>query len=198
MSDAITLETLAGTAVTAVVPELARLRVEIFRDWPYLYRGDLDYERGYLAKYADLPDATIVVARVRGRIVGASTALPLARAEPAMQQPFIAAGHALTDWYYFGESVLEPAYRGRGVGVSFFTARESRAAVLGYRKTTFCAVERPERHRLRPRGYVPLDAFWTKRGYTRRPELMSRFNWQDIDQNAETPHKMIFWTRTPA
>ena len=74
MSDSVALETLAGTAVTAVVPELAKLRVEIFRDWPYLYRGDLDYERGYLAKYADLPDATIVVARVRGRVIGASTA----------------------------------------------------------------------------------------------------------------------------
>lgn len=198
MSDAIALETLAGAAVISVVSELARLRVEIFRDWPYLYSGNLEYERNYLAKYADLPDATIVVARVRGRVIGASTALPLARAEPAMQQPFTAAGHVLTDWYYFGESVLEPAYRGRGVGVSFFNAREARAAVLGYHQTTFCAVERPERHRLRPRKYVPLDAFWTKRGYTKRPELMGRFNWQDIDQNAETPHKMIFWTKTLA
>lgn len=198
MSDAVAIETLAGGAVMAVVPELARLRVEIFRDWPYLYRGDLDYERGYLGKYADLPDATIVVARVRGRVIGASTALPLARAEPAMQLPFLATGQALTDWYYFGESVLDPAYRGRGIGVKFFAEREARAAVLGYRQTTFCAVERPPRHRLRPRGYVPLDAFWTKRGYVRHPELLARFDWQDIDQNAETPHKMIFWTKTLA
>ena len=137
------IETLSGGAIRAVVPELARLRVEVFRDWPYLYDGDLAYERRYLAKYAGMEDATIVVARVDGRVVGASTALPLATAEKEMQRPFLDAGLDPRDWYYFGESVLEAAHRGRGIGVAFFRAREARAAALGFRRTTFC--ERPAR-----------------------------------------------------
>ncbi len=189
------IETLSGGAVRAAVPELARLRVEVFRDWPYLYDGDLAYERRYLAKYAGIEDATIVVARVGGRIVGASTALPLAKAEPEMQRPFRDAGLDPRDWYYFGESVLEAAHRGRGIGVAFFRAREERAAALGYRRTTFCAVERPDDHPMRPAGYVPLDAFWTRRGYMRRPELRANFDWRDIGARAEAPHPMVFWTR---
>lgn len=193
--EAITVATLAGEAVRAVIPDLARLRVEVFRDWPYLYDGDRDYERRYLAKYADLPDATVVVARDGDRVIGASTALPLARAEEEMQRPFRAQGLRVEDWYYLGESVLDRAYRGRGLGVAFFAGREARAATLGYRATTFCAVERPDDHPLRPGDYVPLDAFWTRRGYTRRPELRAQFAWQDIDQPGETLHPMVFWTR---
>jgi GNAT superfamily N-acetyltransferase len=99
------------------------------------------------------------------------------------------------DWYYFGESVLERAWRGRGIGVAFFAGREARAAALGFRRTAFCAVERPADHPLRPHGYVPLDAFWGRRGYVRRPELRASFDWRDIGQQTETPHPMVFWTR---
>jgi GNAT superfamily N-acetyltransferase len=191
----IAVETLAGAAIRAIVPELARLRVAVFRDWPYLYDGDLDYERRYLGKYAAMDDATIVVARDGARVVGAATALPLRRAEAEMQAPFIAAGLAAETWYYFGESVLEAGYRGRGIGVAFFAGREARAAALGYRRTTFCGVERPADHPARPAAYVPLDAFWTRRGYTRRPELRTSFTWRDLGATDETPHPMVFWTR---
>jgi hypothetical protein len=114
---AIRLETLSGAAVMDVVADLARLRVEVFRDFPYLYDGDAVYEERYLAKYARIADATIVVARDGARVVGAATALPLVAAEEEMQAPFAAGGMDPRDWYYFGESVLERAWRGRGIGV---------------------------------------------------------------------------------
>lgn len=191
----IAIRTLSGRAVLPVIPDLARLRVEVFREWPYLYDGDLDYEHKYLAKYADLDGATIVVASDGDRVVGASTALPLAKAEAAMQRPFRNGGLAVERWYYFGESVLDRRYRGRGIGVAFFAGREARARELGFTSATFCAVERPGTHPLRPHDYVPLDAFWTKRGYTKRPDLVASFDWQDVDEPGETPHPMVFWTR---
>jgi GNAT superfamily N-acetyltransferase len=195
MTSALTVETLAGHAVLPVIADLARLRVEVFREWPYLYDGDLAYEHKYLAKYADLPDATIVVARADGRVIGASTALPLLKAEAAMGRPFLAAGLDPGRWYYFGESVLERAFRGRGLGVRFFAAREQRATELGYRNTTFCAVMRPDDHPRRPHGYVALDRFWTRRGYVKRPELVTSFEWMDLDEAAETAKPMVFWTK---
>ena len=92
------------------------------------------------------------------RIVGAATCLPLAAETPNVQKPFIEAGMDLSRLFYFGESVLDPAYRGRGIGVAFFKAREAQAA--GYQTTCFCAVQRPADHPLRPKTYVPLDEFW--------------------------------------
>src|SRR6185436_15381695 len=89
MSSELTTEILAGEAVAPVIADLARLRVAVFREFPYLYDGDLDYERTYLRKYAGIADSTIVVARnagpAMGRVVGAATALPLARGEAELQ-----------------------------------------------------------------------------------------------------------------
>ena len=45
------VEALRGADLEAVIDDLARLRISVFRDWPYLYDGDLAYERAYLAPY---------------------------------------------------------------------------------------------------------------------------------------------------
>ena len=195
MAGPLAIETLWGERTRPAIPALARLRVTVFRDFPYLYEGSAEYEEKYLAKYIDLPDGTIVVARDGQEIVGASTALPLTKAGKAEQKPFRDAGIDLHSVYYFGESVLLSAYRGRGVGVAFFNAREVRARALGFRTAAFCAVERPTDHPRRPHDYVPLDEFWMKRGYTRRPELRTSFSWQDLDETRETSKPMVFWTR---
>jgi len=189
------LDVFSGAEVAPFIPELARLRMTVFREWPYLYEGSLEYETHYLAKFLDLPESTLVVVRAGERVVGASTALPLAQAEAEFQAPFAQAGLNPREWYYFGESVLEPAYRGRGLGVAFFHHREARAQALGYRQVTFCAVERPAEHPLRPANYVPLDAFWQRRGFTKRPDLVCEFRWRDLGQARETPKRMVFWVK---
>ena len=35
---------LTGAALEAALEDVARLRIAVFRDWPYLYDGSLDYE----------------------------------------------------------------------------------------------------------------------------------------------------------
>ena len=39
---------LTGDALEAALDDVARLRIAVFRAWPYLYDGHLDYERRYL------------------------------------------------------------------------------------------------------------------------------------------------------
>jgi len=190
------VETLAGAAVERAIPDLARLRIAVFRDFPYLYDGDLNYERKYLRKFADLPESTLVVARDGDAIVGASTALPMANAGNDVIKPFRAASLDPAQYYYFGESVLLPAYRGQGIGVAFFARREERARALDFRHATFCAVDRPADHPRRPKSYTPLDAFWTHRGYVKRPDLVATFAWKEIDEAEESPKTLTFWVKT--
>jgi GNAT superfamily N-acetyltransferase len=195
MSGRAVVETLAGQAVESAIPDLARLRIAVFRDFPYLYDGDLDYERGYLRKFAQLPESTLVIARDAAAVVGASTALPMVNAGEEVMAPFRAHGRDPAQYYYFGESVLLPAYRGQGIGVAFFAHREGRACALGFRNATFCAVDRPVDHPRRPEGYKPLDAFWTHRGYVKHPELVARFSWKEIGAAEETPKTLTFWVK---
>jgi len=189
------VQVLSGSEAEGFIPELARLRIEVFREFPYLYQGSLEYERHYLEKFLHLPQSTLVVVQDEGRVVGASTALPLSQAEAEFQAPFRRAGLDPAGWYYFGESVLERPYRGRGLGAEFFKQREARARALGYASTTFCAVLRPDNHPRRPAEYRPLDAFWERQGYRKRPDLVAHFSWQDLDEARESPKPMVFWIK---
>ncbi len=185
-----------GSEICAVFEPLARLRIAVFRDFPYLYEGSLDYEREYLNTYATAPRAFLFAVFDGEVMVGATTCIPLTDETEEVQSPFQAAGLDLSKVFYFGESILLPAYRGLGLGHRFFDAREAHAASFSsYGSTAFCAVDRPESHPLRPSGYRPLDDFWAKRGYRKAPNLTTQFAWPDLGESMATLKTMIFWTR---
>jgi GNAT superfamily N-acetyltransferase len=192
----LTITTITGDAIAPFLPAIAALRIKIFRDFPYLYDGDFAYEQTYLQTYIQAPRTAIILARDATKIIGASTCLPLAHETPNIQKPFVDASADLNAIFYFGESVLDPAFRGRGIGVRFFEAREAHAKSFGaYTTASFCAVNRPADHNLRPQGYIPLDAFWRARGYARRENLTCVMSWRDLNEAAETEKTLTFWTK---
>jgi GNAT superfamily N-acetyltransferase len=189
------LTALTGSRLESALKDLARLRIEVFRDFPYLYEGSPDYEEGYVLGLARSKDAIIVTAEDEGRIVGCASGSALLEHHEEFAAPFLEHNLDPTQVFYCGESVLLPAYRGRGLGHQFFNLREGHAKDRGYKYSAFCAVVRPKDHALRPTNYVPLDAFWEKRGYRKVPGLIATFRWKDIDQPEETGHPMRFWMR---
>ena len=192
------LRRVTGTGVVDYLQDAARLRISVFREFPYLYAGDEEAEREYLAGYGGCPGSVFVIALGDGKVVGVSTGLPLADAAEAFQAPFKTAGLSPGEWFYCGESVLDPAWRGRGIGHRFFDEREAHARELGLRRTCFCAVERPADHPLRPPGYRPNDLFWGKRGYVKRPDLRARLSWKQVDSaGTEVANDLVFWLREP-
>jgi GNAT superfamily N-acetyltransferase len=190
---AISIQTLTGPAIQPYLPELARLRIKIFKEFPYLYAGSLDYEQRYLTTYLAADGAAFIIAKAGDKIIGASTCLPLASETPNIQKPFLDQGMDVTRIMYFGESVLEPAYRGEGIGVKFFAVREAHAK--NFSLATFCAVNRPAGHPARPANYVPLDNFWHKRGFTKQAHLTCEMDWTDIGHTTQTTKTLTFWTK---
>lgn len=187
--------TLRGEAAKPFIPSLAALRIQVFREYPYLYEGDLSYEEKYLQDYSRIPDSVVVLALDGERVVGASTALPLTDSHPEFCAPFSQQGFHPESIFYLGESVLDPAYRGQGAGHVFFDEREKAArSIPGMVLTTFCAVERPVDHPRKPVGYRPLDEFWNRRGYVRQQGLQTSFSWKEVGQPVESAHPMVFWT----
>jgi len=182
-------------AEDAAFDDLARLRIEVFRDFPYLYEGDFDYERRYLATYMQSPGAVVIGAFDDDQLVGAATASPLADHFDEFAAPFAAQGFDVGEFFYFGESVLKRAWRGHGVGVRFFEEREQAAREAGFSRCVFSAVVRPADHPARPPGYVPLDGFWTRRGYARIKGLSTGFSWRDLGDEHQTVKPMEFWQK---
>ncbi len=185
---------LTGDALADALPDVARLRIDVFRDWPYLYDGDADYERDYLRAYQS-PGAVVVAAMDGDRIVGAATGAPMSDHAADFGAAFAGRAEPLSDIFYCAESVLLRAYRGHGLGHAFFDAREDHARALGARWSAFCSVIRPADHPMRPADYWPLDAFWRKRGYAPMPGAVAHFSWKDLGQATETEKTLQFWMK---
>jgi len=193
------VERLTGDRLHTAIPALARLRMTVFRDWPYLYDGTLSYEQSYLAKFGEADGAVVVAAYDGNEMVGAATASPMAGHADDFSKPFRARGFDVSEIFYYGESVLLKSHRGHGVGHAFFDQREAHArSIGGFKHLAFCSVVRPDDHPLRPGDYRPLDGFWRKRGFEKVDGMMATFSWKDVDQDAETAKPMQFWMKALA
>lgn len=189
------VQALTGTALDAALDDVAQLRITVFRAWPYLYDGDLDYERRYLQAYRDSPGAILAGAFDGDRLVGAATGTPMEDHADDFAAPFAQSGVELSDIFYCAESVLLSEYRGQGIGHRFFDIREGHARALGRKFVAFCGVIRPDDHPLKPADHRPLDPFWRSRGYRPLPGVLARFSWRDIDQSAESEKPLQFWMK---
>lgn len=189
------IRALTGAALEAALDDVANLRIKVFRAWPYLYDGDLSYERDYLQAYRDSDKAIVVGAFDHERLVGASTGMPLADHADDFGAAFEGTGLDLSQIFYCAESVLLPEYRGHGVGHRFFDLREAHALSLGLKKCAFCGVQRPIDHPMRPDSYRPLDQFWRSRGYEPLAGTVAEFSWKDIGEDQESSKPLQFWIR---
>lgn len=186
---------LTGQEILAAIDDLARLRMAVFAEWPYIYDGDPEYEADYLREFIEAPDGILVAACDGNRIVGAATASPMWAQKEEFRKPFESHGIDTSSLFYFGESVLLPEYRGQGIGHAFFDHREGQALKCGARAATFAAVIRPDDHPARPAGYVPLDRFWRKRGYAPVEGFVTELAWKEHDEAGESPKPMQYWLR---
>ena len=191
----IRVERLTGDALEAALPDVARLRIAVFRAFPYLYDGDAAYEARYLRVYRDSEAAILVGAYDGDRLVGAATGTPMEDHADDFGAAMAGCGVPLTRIFYCAESVLLPEYRGQGIGHRFFDAREAHARALGRTHCAFCGVVRPADHPARPEGYRPLDAFWRVRGYAPVAGAVARFRWREVGQAEENEHALQFWMR---
>ena len=189
------VEALTGAALAQALPQVAQLRIDVFRAFPYLYDGDLAYEETYLQSYRDSPHAILVGAFDGDQLVGASTGTPLVDHADDFASAFEGSELELSKVFYCAESVLLSRYRGLGIGHRFFDLREAHARALGFRACCFCSVIRPDDHPARPADYRPHDAFWRGRGYAPLDGVVAQFNWKDIGHTKETAKPLQFWMR---
>lgn len=191
----LTVGILRGAERTAALDSLARLRIAVFRAYPYLYDGTVADEADYLADFFGSEDAVLVAARDGDEIVGAATASPMRDQGADFRARFADAGFDPGALFYFGESVLLPDYRGRGIGHAFFDAREQAARDQGARGAAFAAVIRPSDHSARPADYRPLDPFWRARGYAPVAGLTVAMDWKEVDEPAASAKGLQVWMR---
>lgn len=112
----LTRELITGTAIAGALDTLASLRLEIFREYPYLYDGRREDELDYLKSYAEAPDACVILAHAGGTVAGAVTGMPFIHEGAQMLAAIAGSRYSVENLYYVGELLLYPAYRNKGLG----------------------------------------------------------------------------------
>jgi GNAT superfamily N-acetyltransferase len=184
-----------GADVADCLDGLATLRLEIFREFPYLYAGDSEDERAYLKRYAEAPDACVAMAEQGGEIIGAGTGIPLCAEDSRMRAGFAGGGPDIADIFYIGELLLYPGYRNSRFGSRLFGLLEGHARSLGpYRRLGCATVVRPDDHPLRPSDYLPIERFLERHRFSPVPGHPSSLAWRETD-GVVREHPMRCWIR---
>jgi len=186
---------LTGRDLTKYLDDLANLRIEVFREYPYLYDGSIEYEINYLSSYLNNDKSLFVAAVVDGKVIGMSTGTPLTSEPDSFQQEFTKKGMDPGQVFYFGESVLKKEFRGLGIGKKFMELRINHAINNHFSVCAFCEVFRPANHYLKPDDYKPLDLFWQMYGFDKELHMSTTIAWKDLGQDKETDKEMIFWIK---
>jgi len=186
---------LTGKQILPYIKDLANLRIQLLREYPYLYDGDMEYEEEYLQPYLKSEKSKVMLVMDNEKIVGATTAIPLKDEVLDIREPFLQNNENINKIFYLGESLLLPEYRGQGTYKEFFRFREEVAKEQGYTKTAFMSVVRPADHPCKPKKYQSLEPIWQHFGYHCVPNLLVFFPWKEIGESAQSKKPLMIWMK---
>lgn len=183
-----------GSGIKPYLHSIAKLRMEVFREYPYFEETDLDQETQYLRKLCSSKESIGVLIFDNNTLVGVSLGYPLTIEEPSLLLPFKECNLDIESYFFFGDSALLSNYRGRGIGHHFFDARETHVVhQKKFKHICFCVPDCPETDSRKPKDSISLLDFWRKRGYIQHPEMKCYLSWKAIDEEHPTEKKMNFW-----
>jgi GNAT superfamily N-acetyltransferase len=184
-----------GSDIESHLDTLASLRVEIFREYPYLYKGEMKYELSYLRIYANSLETILITANSEGTLAGAVTAIPLKDEMTELTTPFAGTAYPLDKIFYIGELLFFPSYRNKGLGTQLLETVERHVRVgEKYTHLTCATVVRPDDHPQQPDGYVPINRFLQRNGFVPLPGVTTSFAWPELD-GVSRDHTMQFWIK---
>lgn len=196
---AIEITTIKGRDIAQHIEALGRFRIEIFREFPYVYDGDMSYETKYLSRYARCNESLLLLGMDAQGIACACTGIPLDYELDEFQLPFLRRGLALADKFYLGEIMIRKDRRAQGLGTRLLAqALATVAASNRYRQVLLCTVLREPNHALKPKDYRATYNLWTKFGFEKLAGFDVEFSWKDIGAEAETKKVMATWAKTLA
>ncbi len=171
-----------GKEIEPFLDELAKARIKQFRYYPYLYQGNMEFEKTYLEPYVANEDGLMIAAFDGENMIGFVTGIPLMSSSEIIQDAenqFAKVGYDARKLYYLGEVIIAPQYRSFGVGHKFIKPVESKILELGYHGACGLIVDRPEDHPLRPKGFPSLELYAQSLGY-KSIGITSQLEWPTI------------------
>lgn len=196
----ITIEIFTGKDSEPYIETVSKLRIEAFKEYPYLYMGELDYERQYMRGYTKDDRAMIAIAKCDGKLAGISTGIPLISDSEIVADVkiiFLNENIDIGDYYYYGELIILPEFKGKGILKKLLLAQDELIQSWGYKHACGLTVVREDNHPLKPAGYKSPDKIGKRLGYL-RTKLTTQYHWPTIQPDGtvkDEKNTLEFWIK---
>lgn len=201
MQDEFAWEQLSGSNIHKYLTEVATFRIKYFRDFPYFYDGNLDYEMNYLKGYTeDEKSILIIIRNSKNDIIAVSTGVPLITTSDILSKAetvFSQSGLNPKDFYYYGEVILDYSVRSKGLTRLIYNEQELHARKFGFSSITIATVIRDPTDPRNVDRVASSDLVWKKLGFT-QTNIEFNYNWPTLQIDGKTvdcENKMIFWAK---
>jgi hypothetical protein len=189
-----TIKSFTGQEAERYVDQIAAIRLNMFKSYPYLYKGTVEHEKEYLQVYFKSPHATILLAfDNQGNVIGMSSSIPLDDEAEEIKAPFIEKQLNCEDYLYIGEGLIDAEYQNKGLVRQAAQIHEEIAHSMGYKYLVFMAVDRPENHPCKPDNYRSTDDLFKHFGYTKFDNMNVTLTWNQVDTNQEVTNTLSLW-----
>ncbi|MGL6195657.1 MAG: GNAT family N-acetyltransferase [Thermoguttaceae bacterium] len=192
-----------GKDAAPEITALSEFRIKFFREFPYLYVGDLESEKPYINEYLKNPEMVFCIAKDGTKTIAVSTACPLSsffksESELSDISQFRDHGYDAAEFYYIGELIVLPEYQNRGISKELLAIQYRIAKERGFNKYSFLAVQRNDTDPLRPKDYTPASTVFEKLGF-HKTDMTVSFQWNTLQPNGtakKQPNTLDFWLKT--
>jgi len=196
-----TIKVLTPEQMKPLLPFVANLRVNIFRNYPYLYDGNIAEEMENLEKYAQHNNSALAIAYCNetpvGFLCGSDLMHYSVHFENSIEDLFKSGNLHAKNYYYCADIIILPEHRGKYLAPQLFDAIENYAQQKGYTASCFIT-EHHENHPLKPHDHKSLVPLWNNLNY-QKSALITYATWQtyQLDGTIKSEqHPLIFWLKT--
>lgn len=197
----LTWERYSGYTISNYVFEVAKFRIKYFRDFPYFYDGNLEYELNYLKGYSeDEKSILIIIRNSQKEIVAVSTGIPLITKSDILSDAeiiFSKNGFNPRLYYYYGEVILDYSVRSQGLTRLIYDDQDKYAQKHGFESIAVATVVREAKDSRNVNLAPNSDYVWRKLGFI---VTTMTFNciWPTIQLDGTTidcENEMVFWIK---
>ncbi len=177
-----------GDHLEQLIPEIAKARLELFKEFPYLYEGTYENESKYLKDFACNPKSIILTAHEGDKLIAFVTATAVESGfelTEAIKDLMQGQGIDTGKYFYISEMMVYPEFRSFELQNKLKKDIENYALKNNYSKTCFLSVFRENDHPLRPERYKEVSRLWKFNKY-HKTEISTEFEWNTVQKDSES------------
>lgn len=193
------IKLLTGHELQSILPFMAQQRISAFREYPYLYEGNMQEENEYCNWFASLPHSAVAVAYANGQPVGFVSGTGFNDFDIHFKGSialFKSNGLDSKKFYYIPEAIIVPEHRRNSLIEKLHDAIEKHAKKIGF-SALCCADEHHDTHPLKPVNYQSRDRLYLNAGYI-KTTMVIKFPWLTIQPDGslkDEEHALYYWIK---